>query len=131
MYIYGMKIFRRIVAIFLIISATTSLIEELTTYGDISDESIGGLVITTFLVYLLLRKPKQKLNNSAQQYQKGESIEESKVVEDETIKNRKILNNSSMTGNSKNANTNSGYSPINDEETFITRIFKGKSNRIG
>ena len=126
-----MKIFRRIVAIFLIISATTGLIEELTTYGDISDESIGGLVITTFLVYLLLRKPKQKLNNSAQQYQKDESIEESKVVEDETIKNRKILNNSSMTGNSKNANTNSGYSPINDEETFITRIFKGKSNRIG
>ncbi len=126
-----MKIFRRIVAIFLIISATTGLIEELTTYGDISDETIGGLVITTFLVYLLLRKPKQKLNNSAQQYQKDESIEESKVVEDETIKNRKILNNSSMTGNSKNANTNFGYSPINDEETFITRIFKGKSNRIG
>ena len=131
MYIYDMKIFRRIVAIFLIISATTGLIEELTTYGDISDESIGGLIITTFLIYLLLRKPKQKLNNSAQQYQKDESIEESKVVEDETIKNRKILNNSSMRGNSKNANTNSGYSPINDEETFITRIFKGKSNRIG
>jgi len=131
MYIYDMKIFRRIVAIFLIISATTGLIEELTTYGDISDETIGGLVITTFLVYLLLRKPKQKLNNSAQQYQKDDSIEELKVVEDETIKNRKILNNSSMTGNSKNANTNSGYSPINDEETFITRIFKGKSNRIG
>ncbi len=131
MYIYDMKIFRRIVAIFLIISATTGLIEELTTYGDISDETIGGLVITTFLVYLLLRKPKQKLNNSAQQYQKDDSIEESKVVEDETIKNRKILNNSSMTDNSKNANTNSGYSPINDEETFITRIFKGKSNRIG
>ena len=126
-----MKIFRRIVAIFLIISATTGLIEELTTYGDISDESIGGLVITTFLVYLLLRKPKQKLNNSAQQYQKDDSIEELKVVEDETIKNRKILNNSSMSGNSKNANTNSGYSPINDEETFISRIFKGKSNRIG
>ena len=39
-----MKIFRRIVAIFLIISATTGLIEELTTYGGISDESIGGLV---------------------------------------------------------------------------------------
>ena len=131
MYIYDMKIFRRIVAIFLIISATTGLIEELTTYGDISDETIGGLVITTFLVYLLLRKPKQKLNNSAQQYQKDESIEESKVVEDETIKNRKILNNSSMTGNSKNVNTKSAYSPINDEETFITRIFKGKSNRIG
>ncbi len=131
MYIYDMKIFRRIVAIFLIISATTGLIEELTTYGDISDESIGGLVITTFLVYLLLRKPKQKLNNSAQQYQKDESIEESKVVENETIKNIKILNNSSMTSNKKNVNTNSGYSPINDEETFITRLFKGKSNRIG
>lgn len=126
-----MKIIRRIVAIFLIISATTGLIDELTTYGDISDESIGGLVITTFLVYLLLRKSKQKSNDSVQQYQKNESTEESKIIENESIKNRKILNNLSMTGNNKNTNTTSGYSPINDRETFITRIFKVKSNRIG
>lgn len=126
-----MKIIRRIVAIFLIISATTGLIDELTTYGDISDESIGGLVITTFLVYLLLRKSKQKSNDSVQQYQKIESTEESKIIENESIKNRKILNNLSMTGNNKNTNTTSGYSPINDRETFITRIFKVKSNRIG
>tara|TARA_B100001057_G_scaffold142052_1_gene141766 strand:+ start:23729 stop:24124 length:396 start_codon:yes stop_codon:yes gene_type:complete len=131
MYIYDMKIIRRIVAIFLIISATTGLIDELTTYGDISDESIGGLVITTFLVYLLLRKSKQKSNDSVQQYQKIESTEESKIIENESIKNRKILNNLSMTGNNKNTNTTSGYSPINDRETFITRIFKVKSNRIG
>ena len=131
MYIYDMKIIRRIVAIFLIISATTGLIDELTTYGDISDESIGGLVITTFLVYLLLRKSKQKSNDSVQQYQKNESTEESKIIENESIKNRKILNNLSMTGNNKNTNTTSGYSPINDRETFITRIFKVKSNRIG
>ena len=35
--------------------------------------------------------------------------------------------------NSKNINspTTSSYSPINDKETLITRMFKGKSDRIG
>ena len=42
-------------------------------------------------------------------------------------------NSNTFSRNSKNINspTTSSYSPINDRESLITRMFKGKSDRIG
>ena len=133
MYIYDMKIFRRFIAILLLLSTLTNLISEFTIYGDISDESIGGLIITIFIFYLLIRKPKKKLDKSEKQYQNNESIEESKVFNNKSKdnKNKSIFNNLPTIDKSKETNTNSGFSPINDKETLITRIFKGKTDRIG
>ena len=133
MYIYDMKIFRRFIAILLLFSTLTNLISEFTIYGDISDESIGGLIITIFIFYLLIRKPKKKLDNREKQYQNNESIEESKVFNNKSRdnKNKSIFNNLPTTDKSIETNTNSGFSPINDKETLITRIFKGKTDRIG
>ena len=128
-----MKIFRRFIAILLLLSTLTNLISEFTIYGDISDESIGGLIITIFIFYLLIRKPKKKLDKSEKQYQNNESIEESKVFNNKSKdnKNKSIFNNLPKIDKSINTNTNSGFSPINDKETLITRIFKGKTDRIG
>ena len=133
MYIYDMKIFRRFIAILLLLSTLTNLISEFTIYGDISDESIGGLIITIFIFYLLIRKPKKKLDKSEKQYQNNESIEESKVFNNKSKdnKNKSIFNNLPTIDKSIKTNTNSGFSPINDKETLITRIFKGKTDRIG
>ena len=133
MYIYDMKIFRRFIAILLLFSTLTNLISEFTIYGDISDESIGGLIITIFIFYLLIRKPKKKLDNSEKQYQNNESMEESEVFNNESRdnKNKSIFNNLPTINKSIETNTNSGFSPINDKETLITRIFKGKTDRIG
>mgnify|MGYP001173555308 FL=1 len=133
MYIYDMKIFRRFIAILLLFSTLTNLISEFTIYGDISDESIGGLIITIFIFYLLIRKPKKKLDNREKQYQNNESIEESEVFNNESRdnKNISIFNNLPTIDKSIETNTNSGFSPINDKETLITRLFKGKTDRIG
>tara|TARA_B100000575_G_scaffold205911_1_gene167299 strand:+ start:856 stop:1257 length:402 start_codon:yes stop_codon:yes gene_type:complete len=133
MYIYDMKIFRRFIAILLLFSTLTNLISEFTIYGDISDESIGVLIITIFIFYLLIRKPKKKLDNSEKQYQNNESMEESEVFNNESRdnKNKSIFNNLPTINKSIETNTNSGFSPINDKETLITRIFKGKTDRIG
>ncbi len=128
-----MKIFRRFIAILLLFSTLTNLISEFTIYGDISDESIGVLIITIFIFYLLIRKPKKKLDNSEKQYQNNESMEESEVFNNESRdnKNKSIFNNLPTINKSIETNTNSGFSPINDKETLITRIFKGKTDRIG
>ena len=44
-----------------------------------------------------------------------------------------IDKSNTLSRNSKNINSpsTSSYSPINDKETLITRMFKGKSDRIG
>ena len=64
MYIYDMKIFRRIIAIFLIISTTTGVIDELTEYGNLTDDAVGGVIITIIIVYFLLRNPKKKFKKT-------------------------------------------------------------------
>ena len=134
MYIYDMKIFRRIIAIFLIISTASGVIDELTKYGNLSDDAVGGVLITIIIVYFLLRNPKKKFEKTKIQNNDSEIVEDIEDLEIETIevKNENDKSNT-FSRNSKNINSpsTSSYSPINDTETLITRIFKGKSDRIG
>ena len=134
MYIYDMKIFRRIIAIFLIVSTASGLIDELTEYGNLTDDAVGGVIITIIIVYFLLRNPKKKFEKTKIQNNDSEIVEDIEDIEIETIEVKSENDKSNtFSRNSKNINSpsTSSYSPINDTETLITRIFKGKSDRIG
>ena len=134
MYIYDMKIFRRIIAIFLIVSTASGVIDELTEYGNLTDDAFGGVIITIIIVYFLLRNPKKKFEKNKIQNNDSEIVEDIEDLEIETIEVKSENDNSNtFSRNSKNINSPStpSYSPINDKETLITRIFKGKSDRIG
>ena len=134
MYIYDMKVFRRIIAIFLIVSTASGVIDELTEYGNLTDDAVGGVIITIIIVYFLLRNPKKKFEKTKIQNNDSEIVEDIEDLEIETIevKNESDKSNT-FSRNSKNINSpsTSSYSPINDTDTLITRIFKGKSDRIG
>lgn len=134
MYIYDMKIFRRIIAIFLIISTASGVIDELTEYGNLTDDAVGGVIITIIIVYFLLRNPKKKLEKTKIRNKDSEIVEDIEDLEIETTE-VKSENDKSNTFSRKSKNINSpstsSYSPINDKETLITRMFKGKSDRIG
>ena len=134
MYIYDMKIFRRIIAIFLIFSTASGVIDELTEYGNLTDDAVGGVIITIIIVYFLLRNPKKKFEKTKIQNNDSEIVEDIEDLEIETTE-VKSENDKSNTFSRKSKNINSpstsSYSPINDNETLITRMFKGKSDRIG
>ena len=134
MYIYDMKIFRRIIAIFLIFSTASGVIDELTEYGNLTDDAVGGVIITIIIVYFLLRNPKKKPEKTKIRNKDSEILEDIKDLEIETTE-VKSENDKSNTFSRKSKNINSpstsSYSPINDNETLITRMFKGKSDRIG
>ena len=134
MYIYDMKIFRRIISIFLIISTASGVIDELTEYGNLTDDAVGGVIITIIIVYFLLRNPKKKPEKTKIRNKDSEILEDIKDLEIETTE-VKSENDKSNTFSRKSKNINSpstsSYSPINDKETLITRMFKGKSDRIG
>ena len=131
MYIYDMKIFRRIIAIFLIISTASGVIDELTEYGNLTDDAVGGVIITIIIVYFLLRNPKKKFEKTKIRNKESEIVEDLEIETTE-IKSE-IDKSNTFSINSKNINSpsTSSYSPINDKETLITRMFKGKSDRIG
>ena len=134
MYIYDMKIFRRIISIFLIISTASGVIDELTEYGNLTDDAVGGVIITIVIVYFLLRNPKKKLEKTKIQNKDSEIVEdiEDLEIEPTEVKSENDKSNT-FSRESKNINSpsTSSYSPINDNETLITRMFKGKSDRIG
>ena len=134
MYIYDMKIFRRIIAIFLIISTASGVIDELTEYGNLTDDAVGGVIITIIIVYFLLRNPKKKIEKTKIRNKDSEIVEDIEDLEIETTE-VKSENDKSNTFSRKSKNiispSTSSYSPINDKETLITRMFKGKSDRIG
>ena len=134
MYIYDMKIFRRIIAIFLIFSTASGVIDELTEYGNLTDDAVGGVIITIIIVYFLLRNPKKKFEKTKIRNKDTEIVEDIEDLEIETteVKSENDKSNT-FSRNSKNINspTTSSYSPINDKESLITRMFKGKSDRIG
>ena len=134
MYIYDMKIFRRIIAIFLIFSTASGVIDELTEYGNLTDDAVGGVIITVIIVYFLLRNPKKKFEKTKIQNNDSEIVEDIEDLEIETIEVKSENDKSNtFSRNRKNIKSpsTSSYSPINDKETLITRIFKGKSDRIG
>ena len=134
MYIYDMKIFRRIIAIFLIFSTASGVIDELTEYGNLTDDAVGGVIVTIIIVYFLLRNPKKKFEKTKIRNKDSEIVED---IEDLDIESTEVKSENDKSNifskNSKNINSpsTSSYSPINDTETLITRIFKGKSDRIG
>ena len=134
MYIYDMKIFRRIIAIFLIVSTASGVIDELTEYGNLTDDAVGGVIITIIIVYFLLRNPKKKFEKTKIRNKDSEIKEDIEDLDIETTEVKSENDKSNIfSKNSKNINSQStsSYSPINDTETLITRIFKGKSDRIG
>ena len=134
MYIYDMKIFRRIIAIFLIFSTASGVIDELTEYGNLTDDAVGGVIITIIIVYFLLRNPKKKFEKTKSRNKESEIVEDIEDLEIQTTEIKSENDKSNIfSKNSKNINSQStsSYSPINDKETLITRMFKGKSDRIG
>tara|TARA_B100000676_G_scaffold263645_1_gene275502 strand:- start:431 stop:835 length:405 start_codon:yes stop_codon:yes gene_type:complete len=134
MYIYDMKIFRRIIAIFLIFSTASGVIDELTEYGNLTDGAVGGVIITIVIVYFLLRNPKKKIEKTKIRNKDSEIVEDIEDLEIETTEVRSE-NDKSNTFSRKSKNiispSTSSYSPINDKESLITRLFKGKTDRIG
>ena len=129
-----MKIFRRIIAIFLIFSTASGVIDELTEYGNLTDDAVGGVIITIVIVYFLLRNPKKKLEKTKIRNKDSEIVEDIEDLEIETTEVRSE-NDKSNTFSKKSKNiispSTSSYSPINDKESLITRMFKGKTDRIG
>ena len=83
-----MKIFRRIIAIFLIFSTASGVIDELTEYGNLTDDAVGGVIITIVIVYFLLRNPKKKLEKTKIRNKDSEIVEDIEDLEIETTEVR-------------------------------------------
>ena len=140
---------RRFFATFLFFSTVTGIISDLNK-GVPIDEILGGAFVSFFIIYLLARSPRKKVNQES-----GEKSKQTKVNTNyEDTENIEILDQDEIQTDNEsielknfdtqienvdneddiktvNADTPSGYNPVKDNEGIFSRLFKGRNNRYG
>ena len=140
---------RRFFATFLFFSTVMGIISDIETDVPI-DETLGGALVSFFIIYLLARSPRRKVKQEPEDdnkqskvdtnYEDTENIEilvpEEIQTDNEGIE---LENYETQIENvddeddikTVNPDTISGYNPVKDNEGIFSRLFKGRNNRYG
>ena len=140
-------IIRRFLAGFLLFSIVMGLIEDITS-GNFSRTSMDGFALGLIIVFFLAFYSRKNNKSKKVEFEDetiqpdNELLEEIDIVQDEEIQistenlNFENIENeiNDVENDIKDNNTikpSSKYNPINDRESMISRLFKGRNNRYG
>ena len=126
---------RRIIAIFLLFSTIQGVISDY-EQGIPFNETIGGLALSTLIIFFLVKPPKEKNKKFEVEDLDYEEIDEAIII-DETFDNLETLEVEENKEYLPTENFESNYkqkreknsNPIKDKQSLISRIFQGKTNR--
>ena len=126
-------IIKRIIAIFLLFSTIQGVISDY-EQGIPFNETIGGVALMTLIIFFLVKPPKE--NNKKVEDLDYEEIDEAIVIEEtfdnlETLEiedNEEFLHTENFESNYKQKREKSS-NPIKDNQSLISRIFQGKTDR--
>ena len=122
------KVIRRFFSIFLLFSIVSGIINDILS-GTFSGDSIGGAVGGLVIVFFLSgigRRSKVPTSDDAPK----ETMEEDKdIYDEETLQEFEKFDSEEVVVK-KSETTNKSYNPIKDKESFLVRIFRGRTDRI-
>ena len=122
------KVIRRFFCIFLLFSIVSGLINDIlsgTFSGDSIGGAVGGLVIVFFLSGIFRRSKTPNSDDGAK-----ETMEEDKDIYDEETLQEFEKYDSEEVVVKKSETTNKSYNPIKEKESFLVRMFRGRTDRI-
>ena len=121
-------VIRRFFSIFLLFSIVSGIINDILS-GTFSSDSIGGavggLVIVFFLSGIFRRSKTPNSDDGSK-----ETMEEDKDIYDEETLQEFEKYDSEEVVVKEIETTNKSYNPIKDKESFLVRIFRGRTDRI-
>ena len=121
-------VIRRFFSIFLLFSIVSGIINDILS-GTFSSDSIGGavggLVIVFFLSGIFRRSKTPNSNDGSK-----ETMEEDKDIYDEETLQEFEKYDSEEVVVKESETTNKTYNPIKDKDSFLVRIFRGRTDRI-
>ena len=121
-------VIRRFFSIFLLFSIVSGIINDILS-GTFSSDSIGGavggLVIVFFLSGIFRRSKTPNSDDGTK-----ETMEEDKDIYDEETLQEFEKYDSEKVVVKESEITNKSYNPIKDKESFLVRIFRGRTDRI-
>ena len=122
------KVIRRFFSIFLLFSIVSGIINDISS-GTFSGDSIGGAVGGLVIVFFLSgigRRSKAPTSDDGSK----ETMEEDKdIYDEETLQEFEKFDSEEVVVK-ESKTTNKSYNPIKDKESFLVRMFRGRTDRI-
>ena len=125
-------IIRRIIAVFILISTISGVVDAIVT-NTFNDDIIGGVFVSLLIVYYLGRSPRNKSTNSEVEIDNSYNDEididfEMQELNEEFDKSLEELKSEEIQTNYKSARVNK-RNPVRDKQSFISRLFQGRTDR--
>ena len=125
-------IIRRIIAVFILFSTISGVVDAVVT-NTFNDDIIGGVFVSLLIVYYLGRSPRNKPTNSEVEIDNSNGNEidndlEMEELNQELDKSRDELESEKIKTNYNSARVNKS-NPVRDKQSFLSRLFRGRTDR--
>ena len=125
-------IIRRIIAVFILFSTISGVVDAVVT-NSFNDDVIGGVFVSLLIVYYLGRSPRKNRTNSDAEIDNSNNDEididfEMQELNEEFDKSLEELKSEEIQTNYKSARVNK-RNPVKDKQSFLSRLFQGRTDR--
>ncbi len=123
-------IIRRIIAVFILLSTISGVVDAVVT-NSFNDDVIGGVFVSLLIIYYLGRSPRKNNTNGDSEIENNNrdeididfEMEELDEEFDESLEDSKQIQT-----NYKSPRVNKP-NPVRDKQSFLSRLFQGRTDR--
>ena len=125
-------IIRRIIAVFILFSTISGVVDAVVT-NSFNDDVIGGVFVSLLIVYYLGRSPRKNRTNSDAEIDNSNNDEididfEMQELNEEFDKSLEELESEEIQTNYKSSRVNK-RNPVRDKQSFLSKLFQGRTDR--
>ena len=125
-------IIRRIIAVFILFSTISGVVDAVVT-NSFNDDVIGGVFVSLLIIYYLGRSPRKNNTNADSEIENNNRDEididfEMEELDEEFDESLEELESEKIQTNYKSPRVNKP-NPVRDKQSFLSRLFQGRTDR--
>ena len=125
-------IIRRIIAVFILFSTISGVVDAVVT-NSFNDDVIGGVFVSLLIIYYLVRSPRKNNTNTDPEIDNNNRDEididfEMEELDEEFDESLEELESEKIQTNYKSPRVNKP-NPVRDKQSFLSRLFQGRTDR--
>ena len=123
-------IIRRIIAVFILLSTISGVVDAVVT-NSFNDDVIGGVFVSLLIIYYLGRSPRKNNTNAESEIENNNRDEIDIDFEMEELDeefDESLEDSEQIQTNYKSPSVNKP-NPVRDKQSFLSRLFQGRTDR--
>ena len=125
-------IIRRIIAVFILLSTISGVVDAVVT-NSFNDDVIGGVFVSLLIIYYLGRSPRKNNTNADSEIDNNNRDEididfEMEELDEEFDESLEELESQQIQTNHNSPRVNKP-NPVRDKQSFLSRLFQGRTDR--